>query len=116
MSDHKVQVTFERAGRPQFTFNCDAVRMTGPGKIMLHKDPPNATWEFTGGRMASDPLEQFFFAVRGQQLHIINEFKNKAQDGPAAYCYMITVKDATGLMESPDPVIVNDPGARLEES
>ena len=113
--DQNVDVTFDRTSTPNFAFDCDAVRMTAAGKVILHKMPPNAPWEFTGGRMADDPLEQFTFAVRGKQLHINDECKDRKEDGPKSYCYMVTVKDNVGLVESPDPVIVNDPGARLEE-
>jgi hypothetical protein len=115
MADPTVDVTFDPNGTPQFTFHCEAVRMTAAGKIILRQKPPNAPWVFAGGRI-EDPLQQFSFVVRanGKQLQINDEFKNRPGDGAKSYCYTVTVEDTTGLHESPDPVIVNDPGARLE--
>lgn len=115
MPDQNVDVTFDRNATPQFTFSSEVVRMTAAGKITLHRRPANAPWVFAGGKI-EDPLQQFSFVVRanGKQLQLNDEFKNKREDGAKAYCFKILVEDTTGLQESPDPVIVNDPGARVD--
>jgi hypothetical protein len=115
--DQNVDVTFDPTATPQFTFDCDAVRMTEAGKIILHRKPATAKWKFTDGSVKADPLNQFSFEPLGNgRLLVINDrCEDPPEEGAKPYCYTVTVELDGAPVTSPDPVIVNDPGARLEE-
>ena len=115
MPDQNVDVTFTPNTTPQFSFNCEAVRMTQAGKIILHRQPAGARWKFTSGRVHNDSLDQFTCEPFGNgRLLVINDpLRDPPDEGPKTYCYTVTVELDGVPFTSPDPVIVNDPGDRL---
>ena len=109
MPDQTVRVSFDSRATPKFKFDCETVRMTAPGKIILERRPRSATWTFVVAKVKRDKLEQFSSSVQGigRSLHINDEFKDKKT---TVYSYNVTVKLGRRIYTSPDPVIVNDPG------
>ena len=113
MSDQSVEVTFDPNADPQFTFVPDTVTMTSAGKIVLHRRPQDAPWTFAGA-WVEDAGEQFSVRIpNGGLLHIRDRFTDPRR---TFHKYTITVQfewqSYSRTYESPDPVIVNDPGSR----
>jgi hypothetical protein len=113
MPDQSVEVTFDPNARPRFTFVPDVVTMTKAGKVVIHRRPHDAPWKFTDAKVKNDTSEQFSVDVHpnGNLLRIDDKWTKGGR-----YDYTVTVefewRDKTELFESPDPVIVNDPGGR----
>jgi uncharacterized protein DUF1888 len=107
--DQTVNVSFNPTADPQFTFDPDSVTMSGAGKIILQRRPPTERWTFTGGDVKNDTLNEFSSSVQGngRSLHIDDKFRDRTR---TEYEYTITVELNGERFESPDPVIVNDPG------
>jgi hypothetical protein len=118
MPDQSVEVTFDPNAEPQFTFVPNTVTMTKAGKIVLHRRPQDAPWKFKGGSVKMDEWGQFTPSVHGNGslLHLDDKFTDREM---TSHSYMVRVEFELGSgsrdYDSPDPVIVNDPGARLEE-
>jgi hypothetical protein len=102
-----VNVTFDPAASPQFTFEPEEVPVHGPGIVIFHRRPANASWKFVVGIVKNDSAEQFSSAVRadGKNLHIHDEWREFGR-----YDYRILVELGGQYHLSPDPVIVNEPG------
>jgi hypothetical protein len=107
--DQTVRVSFDPRATPKFKVDCETVRMTAAGKVILQRRPRSATWTFLVAKVKRDKLRQFSSTVRGigRSLHINDEFKDKKT---TSYSYNVTVKLGRRIYTSPDPVIVNDPG------
>jgi hypothetical protein len=108
--DQTVRVTFDPDATPQFTFDPDSVRMTAAGKVILLQHPASARWTFRDAMVKDDTLHEFHPEVQGSgnALHIIDDFRDKTKK---SYSYNVTVALDGNTVTSPDPVIVNDPGA-----
>ena len=115
-NNKNVEVSFELVGpnTVKFTFEPDEVTMKKKGKVIFHRHPRNAEWKFKGGIVKNDELNQFCSSVHGngKNLHIDDELKDKGD--PVRYEYQIMVQQGKTIYESPDPVIVNDPGDRIQ--
>ena len=109
MPDQIVRVTFDPKATPHFTFDCETVRMTEAGKVILQRRPRVARWTFVTAKVKLDKLRQFSSTVRGEgrSLHISDLCRDKRT---TSYSYNVTVKLGRKTYKSPDPVIVNDPG------
>ena len=109
MPDQTVRVTFDPRATPKFTFNCETVRMTSAGKVILQRRPRSAKWSFVRANVKRDRLKQFSITVpgTGRSLHIHDKCKDRRT---TSYSYNVTVKLGRRTYPSPDPVIVNDPG------
>jgi len=109
MPDQTVEVSFDPNADPQFTFLPDTVTMTSAGKIVLSRRPQDAPWDFTGGTVKNDSSNQFSSSVQGNgsKLHIRDAFTDSAK---TPHEYTVTVSFGGSTYESPDPVIVNEPG------
>lgn len=109
MPDQTVRVSFDPRATPQFKFDCETVRMTAAGKVVLQRRPRTAKWTFLVARVKRDKLKQFSSTIpgNGRTLHINDEFKDRKT---TSYSYNVTVKLGRRIYKSPDPVIVNDPG------
>ena len=109
MRDQTVEVTFDPNAEPQFTFMPATVTMKAAGKIILFRRPQNAPWDFTGGTVKNDDAHQFSTSVQGDgsKLHIDDEFRDEFK---TRHSYQVKVKFGVREYESPDPVIVNEPG------
>jgi len=107
--DQTVRVRFDPRATPKFTFDCETVRLTAAGKVILQRRPRSATWTFLVAKVKRDKLKQFSSTVpgNGRSLHINDEFKDRKT---TSYSYNVTVKLGRRTYTSPDPVIVNDPG------
>ena len=115
MPDQSVEVTFDPNAEPQFTFVPDVVTMTKAGKVVLHRRPNDAPWKFKDAYVKDNASGQFTVTVPSDGLLRI---RDKYTDGRKTYhSYTVTVEfewnDHTQEFESPDPVIVNDPGAKV---
>jgi hypothetical protein len=113
--NQSVEVTFDPNANPQFTFVPDVVTMTRAGKILLHRRPNDAPWRFKDAYVKDNASGQFTAELQNEQLLKIDD---KWTDGRKTYhSYTVTVEfewnSHTQEFESPDPVIVNDPGARV---
>lgn len=113
MPDQSVEVTFDPNANPQFTFVPDTVTMTKAGKIVFHRRPQDAPWTFQDA-WVEDRSDQFSVRIpNGGLLHIRDRFTDPRK---TSHKYTITVRfewaDHYRDYESPDPVIVNDPGSR----
>ena len=115
MPDQSVEVTFDPNANPQFTFRPETVTMTKAGKIVLHRRPQNAPWTFESARVDDGGSDQFSWTPHGNYslLHIHDAFTDEWK---TSHKYVITVRfewdTYSRTYESPDPVIVNDPGSR----
>ena len=115
MPDQSVEVTFDPNADPQFTFMPATVTMTRAGRIVLHRRPQSAQWTFVSARVDDGTSAQFSAAPNpnGNQLIIRDAFTDEWK---RYHKYTITVEFEWGTYsrtyESPDPVIVNDPGSR----
>lgn len=109
MPDQTVQVTFDPAANPQFTFDQESVTMTEASKVILQRKPGNAQWDFVTAVVKGDTLNEFSATLPGQSgvLHINDAFRDTAR---TAYSYNVTVTLNAVETTSPDPEIVNDPG------
>jgi hypothetical protein len=113
--DQSVEVTFDPNANPQFTFVPDTVTMTKAGKVVLHRRPQDAPWTFQGAWVDDNTQGQFEAEVigNGNLLHIRDAFIDSRK---RYHKYTITVRFEWGNhyrdYESPDPVIVNDPGSK----
>ena len=108
--DQTVRVTFDPDATPQFTFDPESVRMTAAGKVVLAQHPASARWVFRGANVKDDTLHEFRPEVQGNgnALHIHDDFRDRTKK---SYSYNVTVTLDGTTTTSPDPVIVNDPGA-----
>ena len=108
--DQTVRVTFDPDATPQFTFDPESVRMTAAGKVVLAQHPASARWVFRGANVKDDTLHEFHSVVEGNgnAMHIDDEFRDRTR---TSYSYNVTVALDGTTTTSPDPVIVNDPGA-----
>ena len=115
MPDQSVEVTFDPNADPQFTFVPPTVTMTRAGKIVVHRRPQDAPWTFldawvedaTSGQFSAEPR------ANGSLLHIHDRCTDRRR---TPHKYTVTVRfEWQGHYrdyESPDPVIVNDPGSK----
>ena len=115
MPNQSVEVTFDPNAEPQFTFVPDVVTMTKPGTVVFHRRPNDAPWKFKDAYVKDNASGQFTVTVPSDGLLRI---KDKWTDGRRTpHSYTVTVEfewhDHLQEYESPDPVIVNDPGAKL---
>ncbi len=106
-----VGVRFDPNANPQFTFDNERVTMTAAGKILLIQRPASQRWTFRDAEVKDDTLNQFSSTVLGggNTLHINDEFRDRSR---TEYSYNVTVDLDGKTFQSPDPVIVNDPGGR----
>jgi hypothetical protein len=104
-------VSFDPTGNPQFTFDNESVTMKAAGKILLVQRPASQRWTFRDAEVKDDTLNQFSSTVvgSGNSLQINDEFRDRTRK---AYSYNVTVELDGAVFQSPDPVIVNDPGGR----
>ena len=116
MPDQSVEVTFDPNAVPQFTFVPETVTMTKAGKIVLHRRPQDAPWTFRSAKVEnSGPPGQFSVSLHGNDsmIHIRDEWTDGSR---VSHKYTVTVRfewnDHYRDYESPDPVIVNDPGSK----
>jgi hypothetical protein len=116
MPDQSVEVTFDPNANPQFTFVPDTVTMTKAGKIVIHRRPHDAPWTFRGAKVEDDgPPGQFSVSLHANDtmIHIRDEWTDGERE---SHKYTVTVRFEWNNhfrdYESPDPVIVNDPGSR----
>jgi hypothetical protein len=109
MRDQTVEVSFDPNADPQFTFLPSTVTMTAAGKIILFRRPQDAPWDFVSGTVKDDDAKQFSSSVHanGSKLHIDDQFRDEFK---TSHPYAVTVSFGRFTYESPDPVIVNDPG------
>lgn len=104
-----VGVRFDPTANPQFTFDNETVTMRAAGKIILIQRPASQQWTFRDAEVKDDTLGQFSSTVVGNTLQIDDEFRDRTRK---AYSYNVTVELDGRTFQSPDPVIVNDPGTR----
>ena len=106
-----VGVSFDPTANPQFTFDNESVTMRAAGKIVLIQRPASQQWTFRDAEVKNDTLSQFSSTVvgNGNSLQINDEFRDRTRK---AYSYNVTVELDGRTFQSPDPVIVNDPGSR----
>ena len=106
-----VGVSFDPTANPQFTFDNESVTMRAAGKILLIQRPASQRWKFRDAEVKDDTLGQFSSTVlgNGNSLHIDDAFRDRTRK---AYSYNVTVELDGTIFQSPDPVIVNDPGNR----
>ncbi|HKH90422.1 MAG TPA: hypothetical protein VKA54_01400 [Gemmatimonadaceae bacterium] len=85
--------------------------MRAAGKIVLVQRPASQRWKFRDAEVKDDTLSQFSSTVvgNGNTLQINDEFRDQTRK---AYSYNVTVEFDGTSFQSPDPVIVNDPGTR----
>ena len=112
MPDQSVEVTFDPNADPQFTFVPETVTMTSAGKIVLHRRPQDAPWTFRDAWV--EDSDQFSVRIpNGGLLQILDRFTDPRR---TSHKYTVTVRfqwpGYSRDFESPDPVIVNDPGSR----
>jgi len=102
-------VRFDPNANPQFTFDNERVTMREAGKIVLIQRPASQTWRFRDAEVKDDTLNQFSSTVlgNGNTLHINDQFRDRTL---TEYSYNVTVELDGTTFQSPDPVIVNDPG------
>jgi hypothetical protein len=114
MPDQSVEVTFDPNAVPQFTFVPETVTMTNAGRIVFHRRPQDAPWTFSDA-WVEDAQGQFEVSIpgNGKVLHIRDDCTDPRR---TSHKYTVTVQfEWQGYFryyESPDPVIVNDPGSR----
>ena len=113
MPDQSVEVTFDPNAEPQFTFVPETVTMTSAGKIVFHRRPQDAPWTFQSA-WVEDRSDQFEVRIpNGGLLHLRDRFTD---DRRTSHKYTVTVRFEFARhyrdYESPDPVIVNDPGSK----
>ena len=106
-----VGVSFDPNANPQFTFDNDRVTMREAGKILLIQRPASSRWKFRDADVKDDTLNQFSSTVlgNGNTLEIDDAFRDRTL---TEYSYNVTVELDGRTFQSPDPVIVNDPGGR----
>ena len=106
-----VGVTFDPNANPQFTFDNERVVMRAAGKILLIQRPASQRWKFRDADVKNDTLNQFSSTVlgNGNTLEINDAFRDQTL---REYSYNVTVELDGTTFQSPDPVIVNDPGGR----
>ena len=106
-----VGVSFDPTANPQFTFDNESVVMRAAGKILLIQRPASQRWTFRDAEVKDDTLNQFSSTVvgSGNTLQINDEFRDRTRK---AYSYNVTVDLDGRTFQSPDPVIVNEPGTR----
>jgi hypothetical protein len=104
-----VGVKFDPNANPQFTFDNERVTMREAGKIILIQRPASQAWKFRDAEVKDDTLSQFSSTVvgNGNTLHIDDAFRDRTR---TEYSYNVTVELDGTTFQSPDPVIVNDPG------
>jgi hypothetical protein len=110
MPDQTVEVSFDPNAEPQFTFVPETVTMTAAGKVVFLRRPPGSPWTFKDGTVKNDTSNQFSSSVQGNNLRIDDKFLDGSK---TRHEYTITVEfngKPGRTYESPDPVIVNDPG------
>lgn len=124
MSDQNVDVSFSPPD--QWTFTPRTVRMTTPGKIVLHRAPSDAPWKFVSAEIV-DGDDQFTVTVNAAGTAIT--ITDAVRPPRATFVYRVTVsldgKEYTntvqspgtepppspgfGLMGDPPPEVKNDP-------
>ena len=104
-----VGVRFDPNANPQFTFDNERVIMREAGKISLIQRPASQRWKFREAEVKDDTLNQFSSTVlgNGNTLEIDDAFRDRTL---TEYSYNVTVELDGTTFQSPDPVIVNDPG------
>jgi hypothetical protein len=114
MPDQTVNVSFDPNANPQFTFDRQSVKMTAAGKVILLQNPASAPWTFTNAAVKGDTLNEFSPAVQGNgnSLQIGDAFLDRTE---TSYSYDVTVELNGVSYTSPDPQIVNDPGAGVDD-
>lgn len=107
-----VKVSFDPLDDPQFRFDDETVRMTQPGIIVLIQRGGPRRWKFSGAVVKNDALNQFSAMPLGNgNTLVINDLLRDTR--LERYSYNVTVIDHDGrTYQSPDPVIVNDPGTQ----
>jgi hypothetical protein len=103
-------VKFDPKADPMFTFDRQSVTMKASGIIVVTQKPASQDWTFTDAEVKDDTLNEFSSEVQGagQTVHIKDDFRDKSIK---SYSYNVTVKTSDNeIFQSPDPVIVNDPG------
>jgi hypothetical protein len=106
-----VGVSFDPDANPQFRFDNERVTMRAAGKILLVQRPASQRWKFQDADVKDDTLNQFSSTVlgNGNTLEIDDAFRDRTV---MEYSYNVTVELDGNTFQSPDPVIVNDPGTR----
>ena len=114
MPNQSVEVSFDPNVEPQFTFFPERVTMTKQGTVVFHKRPNDAPWTFKDGKVEGNN-GQFEISVPGdgKVIHMRDKFTD---GGKTEHKYTVTVtwewNNGFQDFESPDPVIVNDPGSK----